>query len=77
MYSRVPACQVTTYYYVGFVYMMMRRYQDAIRTFSTILLYNQRTKHIIQSRTYLYDQVQLNSSRSPPLSIFICYFQMS
>ncbi|KAK2171576.1 hypothetical protein NP493_1041g01018 [Ridgeia piscesae] len=58
MYSRVPACQVTTYYYVGFVYMMMRRYQDAIRTFSTILLYNQRTKHIIQSRTYLYDQIK-------------------
>ena len=25
MYSRVPACQITTFYYVGFAYMMMRR----------------------------------------------------
>ncbi|MDK2413600.1 hypothetical protein QHH03_31395, partial [Aphanizomenon sp. 202] len=42
MYSRVPACQITTYYYVGFAYMMMRRYADAIRTFSNILVYIQR-----------------------------------
>lgn len=57
MYSRVPACQITTYYYVGFAYMMMRRYQDAIRTFSNILLYIQRTKQMFESRTYLYDQI--------------------
>jgi translation initiation factor 3 subunit L len=57
MYSRVPACQITTYYYVGFAYMMMRRYQDAIRTFSNILLYIQRTKQLFQNRTYLYDQL--------------------
>merc|ERR1711962_523941 len=37
LYSRVPGCQITTYYYVGFAYMMMRRYADAIRTFSNIL----------------------------------------
>merc|ERR1711993_35965 len=43
MYSRVAQCQITTSYYVGFAYMMMRRYQDAIRTFSNILLYIQRT----------------------------------
>ena len=43
MYSRVPECQVTTYYYVGFAYLMMRRYQDAIRVFANILLYIQRT----------------------------------
>lgn len=57
MYSRVPGCQITTYYYVGFAYMMMRRYQDAIRTFSNILLYIQRTKQMFQNRVYLYDQV--------------------
>lgn len=56
-YSRVPACQITTYFYVGFAYMMMRRYQDAIRTFSNILLYIQRTKQMFQNRTYLYDQI--------------------
>lgn len=57
MYSRVPACQITTFYYVSFAYMMMRRYQDAIRTLSNILLYIQRTKPMFQSRTYLYDQI--------------------
>ena len=63
MYSRVPACQVSTYYYIGFAYMMMRRYQDAIRTFSNILLYNQRTKHMVQNRTYVYDQVRSAAAR--------------
>ncbi|KAL5019120.1 hypothetical protein ScPMuIL_004842 [Solemya velum] len=57
MYSRVPACQITTFYYVGFSYMMMRRYQDAIRSFSNILLYIQRTKQMFQNRTSLYDQI--------------------
>lgn len=58
MYSRVPACQITTYYYVGFAYMMMRRYQDAIRTFSNVLLYIQRTKQMnAQRSTAQYDQV--------------------
>lgn len=57
MYSRVPACQVTTYYYVGFAYMMMRRYADAIRTFSDILLYIQRTRQIFQQKSYQVDQI--------------------
>ena len=46
--SRVPGCQITMFYYVGFAYMMMRRYNDAIRTFSNILLYIQRTKGMFQ-----------------------------
>ena len=37
---------MTTYYFVGFAYLMMRRYQDAIRTFVNILLYIQRTKQV-------------------------------
>uniref|UniRef100_T1IYX3 Eukaryotic translation initiation factor 3 subunit L n=1 Tax=Strigamia maritima TaxID=126957 RepID=T1IYX3_STRMM len=57
LYSRVPACQITTYYYVGFAYMMMRRYADAIRTFSNILLYIQRTKQMYTQRTYQTDQI--------------------
>lgn len=57
LYSRVPACQITTYYYVGFAYLMMRRYADAIRTFSNILVYVQRTKHMFQQRTYQADQI--------------------
>ena len=27
LYSNIPACQITTYYYVGFAYLMMKRYQ--------------------------------------------------
>uniref|UniRef100_A0A0A9Y4I3 Eukaryotic translation initiation factor 3 subunit L n=3 Tax=Lygus hesperus TaxID=30085 RepID=A0A0A9Y4I3_LYGHE len=56
-YSHVPACQISTSYYVGFAYMMMRRYSDAIRTFSSILLYIQRTKQLFQTRTYQNDQI--------------------
>lgn len=50
--SRVLACQVTTFYYVGFAYMMMRRYSEAIRTFSNILVYLQRTKPIQNYRNF-------------------------
>merc|ERR1712241_1059898 len=57
LYSRVPGCQITTYYYVGFAYMMMRRYADAIRTFSNILLYIQRTRELFQMKTYQNDQI--------------------
>ncbi|XP_065558522.1 eukaryotic translation initiation factor 3 subunit L-like [Artemia franciscana] len=56
-YSRVPACQVTTYYYVGFAYMMTRRYSDAIRTFSHILLYIQRMRSTFQTKNYQNDQI--------------------
>merc|ERR1712108_96922 len=55
--SRVPGCQITMYYYVGFAYMMMRRYNDAIRTFSDILVYIQRAKGMFQSKTYQDDQI--------------------
>ena len=48
LYSRVPGCQITMYYYVGFAYMMMKRYADAIRTFCNILLYIQRTRGLFQ-----------------------------
>lgn len=58
MYSRVPECQITTYYYVGFAYLMMRRYQDAIRVFANILLYIQRTRNMFQRSTYKYEMVQ-------------------
>lgn len=56
-YSQVPACQISMSYYVGFAYMMMRRYADAIRTFSSILLYIQRTKQLFATRTYQNDQI--------------------
>ena len=63
----MPACQITTYYYVGFAYLMMRRYADAIRTFSNILLYIQRTKQQLQGRGYQSDHAAF--SFAPPAHI--------
>ena len=37
--------------------MMMRRYEDAIRSFVNVLLYVQRAKHIIQTKSYQFEQV--------------------
>jgi translation initiation factor 3 subunit L len=45
MFARVMAAHFTTYYYVGFCYMMQRRYADAIRMFSHILVFVSRTKN--------------------------------
>lgn len=59
----MPACQITTYYYVGFAYLMMRRYADSIRTFSNILVYIQRTKHLFQQRTYQVDQINKQTDK--------------
>ena len=57
--ARVLACQMATFYYVGFAYMMMRRYSDAIRTFSTILVYLQRTRQLYhQYRTFQLDLIE-------------------
>ena len=38
LYSRVTACQISLYYYMGFAYLMLRRYVDAIKSFTAILL---------------------------------------
>jgi translation initiation factor 3 subunit L len=52
MFARVMAAHFTTYYYVGFSYMMMRRYADAIRMFSHILVYVSRTKNFQKNAQY-------------------------
>ena len=57
--ARVLACQMATFYYVGFAYMMMRRYADAIRTFCAILVYLQRTRQMYhQYRTFQMDMIE-------------------
>ncbi|XP_071487481.1 eukaryotic translation initiation factor 3 subunit L-like [Diadema antillarum] len=58
LYSRVPACQVSTYYYVGFAYLMMRRYQDSIRSFTNILLFIQRTNRLLSTGSYQVDVIK-------------------
>lgn len=45
VFAKVMAAHFTTYYYVGFSYMMLRRYGDAIKAFTHILIYVSRTKN--------------------------------
>ncbi|KAI9820255.1 MAG: hypothetical protein M1827_005877 [Pycnora praestabilis] len=52
MFARVMAAHFTTYYYVGFSYLMMRRYADAIKMFSHILVYVSRTKNFQKNAQY-------------------------
>jgi translation initiation factor 3 subunit L len=58
LYTKVIACYITLYYYTGFVYMMMRRFVDAIRTFAHILQYISRIKQF-HTKSYQYDAVRL------------------
>jgi len=57
LYSRVPACQITIYHYVGFCYLMLRRYQDALRSFEAILLYIQATQSFHSKSHQAYDVI--------------------
>jgi len=52
MFARVMAANFTTYYYVGFSYMMMHRYADALRAFNHILIYVSRTKNFQKGAQY-------------------------
>ncbi|KAF8154694.1 RNA polymerase I-associated factor PAF67-domain-containing protein [Crassisporium funariophilum] len=61
-FTRVTACHVATYYYVGFCYIMLRRYPDAIRTFVTILNFIMRMRQY-HTRSYQYDQISKTADR--------------
>lgn len=56
LFARVTLCHITVFYYVGWAYLMSRRYTDAIKTFSNILFYIARTKQY-HTRSYQYDQI--------------------
>eukprot|EP01111_Echinosteliopsis_oligospora_P018075 TRINITY_DN809_c0_g1_i2.p1 TRINITY_DN809_c0_g1~~TRINITY_DN809_c0_g1_i2.p1 ORF type:complete len:579 (-),score=149.64 TRINITY_DN809_c0_g1_i2:32-1720(-) len=71
-HTRVMACHISLYYYMGFTYLMLRRYTDAIRAFSTILLYINRTKQY-HTRSYQYDEiVKKNEQMYALLAIAVC-----
>nr|OQO30977.1 Eukaryotic translation initiation factor 3 subunit L [Rachicladosporium sp. CCFEE 5018] len=52
MFARVMAANFSTYYHVGFSYMMMHRYADALRNFNHILVYVSRTKNFQKNQQY-------------------------
>jgi|EP00161_Ancyromonas_sigmoides_P008128 translation initiation factor 3 subunit L len=56
LFARVAACHVTLYYYVGFSYLMLKRYADAVRSFSSAITFVQRTKQY-HTRSYQYDAI--------------------
>mmetsp|Transcript_66828 Transcript_66828/g.159947 ORF Transcript_66828/g.159947 Transcript_66828/m.159947 type:complete len:523 (+) Transcript_66828:169-1737(+) len=56
LFYRISACHVTLFYYMGFAYVMLRRYVDAIRTFSDILVFLSKTSGV-NSLSYQYDQI--------------------
>ncbi|KAK0548716.1 hypothetical protein OC845_003429 [Tilletia horrida] len=69
--NRVTACHVTAYYYVGFAYMMLRRYPDAIRAFTHILVFIQRLRQY-HTRSYQYDQINKTADRMYALLAMCC-----
>ncbi|EDP45452.1 hypothetical protein MGL_0441 [Malassezia globosa CBS 7966] len=70
--NRVTACHITAYYYVGFSYMMMRRYPDAIRAFTHILVFITRLRQY-HTRSYQYDSINkmVDHSMQHQLRIFL------
>lgn len=56
LFTRVTSCHISVFYYVGWAYLMTRRYVDAIKTFSNMLFYIARTKQY-HTRSYQYDQI--------------------
>mmetsp|Transcript_5827 Transcript_5827/g.13773 ORF Transcript_5827/g.13773 Transcript_5827/m.13773 type:complete len:518 (-) Transcript_5827:109-1662(-) len=56
LFYKIPACHVTLFYYMGFAYLMLRRYFDAIKTFSDILVFLSKTSGV-NSLSYQYDQM--------------------
>ena len=49
---QVTSCHISVFYYVGFAYLMSRRYVDATRVLSQILFYIGRTKQY-HTRSYM------------------------
>jgi len=54
LFYQIPACHVTLYYYMGFAYLMMRRYVDSIRAFGDILSFLSKTAGV-NSLSYQYE----------------------
>ncbi|UZJ54277.1 hypothetical protein CBS101457_003597 [Exobasidium rhododendri] len=69
--NRVTACHVTCYYYVGFSYLMLKRYPDAIRCFSHVLVFIMRLRQY-HTRSWQYDQISKMGDRMYALLAIAC-----
>eukprot|EP00921_Rhytidocystis_pertsovi_P019885 GHVQ01031577.1.p1 GENE.GHVQ01031577.1~~GHVQ01031577.1.p1 ORF type:complete len:650 (+),score=87.31 GHVQ01031577.1:117-2066(+) len=52
LYWKAPACHITVFYNLGFAYMMMRRYLDAIRHMSQFLIFVSKQRGYLSSQSY-------------------------
>nr|CAH8862898.1 unnamed protein product [Trichobilharzia regenti] len=71
MYHEVPTCHITTGYYVGFSYMMMHSYQDAVSTLLSTLAYKSRAIGLISQRADLKEYVNKQADQMMSL-LAIC-----
>jgi translation initiation factor 3 subunit L len=56
LFTHVTACHTSVYYYMGFCFIMLRRYEDAVRVFSSTVNHISRIKHH-HTRSYQYEQI--------------------
>jgi len=54
LFYKIPACHFTLYYYMGFAYLMLRRYVDAVKMFSEALAFMSKTSGM-NALSYQYD----------------------
>uniref|UniRef100_A0A7S3UZP3 Eukaryotic translation initiation factor 3 subunit L n=1 Tax=Aplanochytrium stocchinoi TaxID=215587 RepID=A0A7S3UZP3_9STRA len=57
LFTRIASTHLSLYYYLGFAYMMMKRYADAVNVFSTVLLAHRGSR----GRATCFSDGQINS----------------
>jgi len=70
LFYKIPACHVSLHYYMGFGYLMMRRYKDAIRTFADVIVWLSKISGVNQS-SYQFDQLRKREEQMYSL-LLIC-----
>jgi translation initiation factor 3 subunit L len=70
LFYKIPACHVSLHYYMGFAYLMLRRYKDAIRTFADVIVWLSKISGVNQS-SYQYDQMRKKEEQMYSL-LLIC-----
>uniref|UniRef100_A0A7S0ZKV5 Eukaryotic translation initiation factor 3 subunit L n=1 Tax=Timspurckia oligopyrenoides TaxID=708627 RepID=A0A7S0ZKV5_9RHOD len=71
LFTHVSACHVSLFYFMGFAFLMLRRYEDAVRVFSTTLMHIGRIKQY-HTRSYQYDQINKRSEKMLAL-LALCF----
>ncbi|KAG8465855.1 hypothetical protein KFE25_005425 [Diacronema lutheri] len=72
LFTRVTACHIAVCYYLGWAYLMSRRYVDASRALCSCLVYLQRTRAYL-SRSSQFDSMQKkNEQMFGALALCLC-----